>query len=260
MGLLDDLKNQAATQLQKEQSTQETRGRNLRAVDMALREIQNYLIELANSLNILKPQVFRSFILETTVQLDRLLQSDYAVRERRKTIDNRDYFEEVALRFRNAGKENLVFEKDTPTAIERTKEYLWGYGLRFACKEITNERRMLQRAVFDVIGDIQASATFTGDWESGRIRLTLRNIEKLGDVDFQYAAEEVTREVLEELAKLVLGQQNNLRNLGKYQEMMRSTSRGRAVEVEYPKAPTEPPPAVPAGGGLLDSLKSMLKR
>jgi hypothetical protein len=80
MGLLDDLKNQAATQLQNEQSSQQKRDRSLRAVDTALHETQNYLIELANSLNILKPQDFRSFILETTVKLDRLLQGDYAVR------------------------------------------------------------------------------------------------------------------------------------------------------------------------------------
>jgi hypothetical protein len=44
MGLIDDLTNQAATQLQKEQSTQEKRDRNLRAVDTALCEIRNYLI------------------------------------------------------------------------------------------------------------------------------------------------------------------------------------------------------------------------
>ena len=260
MGLLDDLKNQAATQLQREQSSRETRDRNLHAVDRVLRETQNYFIELSNSLNILKPKVYRSFILETTVQLDRLQQADYAVRERRKTVDNRDHFLEVALRFRNAGTENLLFEKDTPTAVERSKEYLWGYGLRFECKEINNDRRMLQRAVFSVISDVQASATFTGDWDSGKVRLVLRNIEKLGDVEYLYDAEEVTREVLEELAKLVLGQQNNLRNLGNYQEMMRSTSRGRSLEIEYPKAPSAEQPELPTGGSLLGNLKSLLKR
>jgi len=260
MGLLDDLKKQAATQLQNEQSSQAARDRNLRTVDTVLRDTQNYLIEFSNSLNVLKPAVYRSFILETTVQLDRLLQSDYAVRERRKTIDNRDYFVEVALRFRNAGAEKLVFEKDTPTSVERCKEYLWGYGLRFECKEIKNDRRMLQRAIFGVESDIQASATFTGDWESGKVRLVLRNIEKLGDVDYSYDAEEVTRDVLEELAKLVLAQQNNLRGLGKYQEMMRSTSRGRRIDIEYPKIPAAEPPAAPSSDGLLDNLKSMLKR
>ena len=79
-------------------------------------------------------------------------------------------------------------------------------------------------------------------------------------IDCDNVSHEAIEGVLEELAKLVLGQQNRLRHLGNYQEMMRSTSRGRTMEIEYPKAPAAEQTASPAGSGLLDNLKSLLKR
>lgn len=123
MGLLDELKNQAASRLEQEQSSKEEKGRNMRAVHDALRRAQGYLIEFGDSLNILKPEVLRTFPLEATTQLGGLRQGEYAVRDRRKTVDNQDYFEEISLRYRNTGSSDLVFHKDTPTAVERMKEY-----------------------------------------------------------------------------------------------------------------------------------------
>ncbi len=259
MGLLDDLKNQAASRLEQQQSTRDEKNRNMRAVHVALREAQRYLIELSDSLNVLKPDVFRTFPIENNIQLDSLRQGDYAVRERRKAVDNQDYFEEVSLRFRNTGSRDLVFHKDTPSSIERTKEYLWGYNLRFECKEIKNERGLVERAVFKVASDIPAAASFTGNWDSGQTRLTLHNVEKLGPIEYLYTTDEIKHELLEELGKLLLGQPNNLRHLGRHQEMMMSSPRPRAApkEVDYPASPV---PESDPGAGLLDQLKSLIKR
>lgn len=262
MGLLDDLKQQAESRKQEEQTNQAEKRRNLQAVNAALRGAFQYFTELANSLNILKPEVARSFYIESTTKLDNLRQLNYRVRDRRKTVDQQDYFEEVALRFSWAGSQALVIEKDSPMLIPRLRDYLAGYNLRFECREIKNDRSVVERAVFTIEPEVIASAAFAGNWDTGMIRLTLKNIEVLGSVDYQYDATELDGTLFEELVKLVLGKPNNLRNLGRHQEMLRTTPRLRATisEVQYPSVEQLSAPESGTKSSLLDNLKSLLKR
>lgn len=260
--MLDDLKKQAEARKLEEQSKQVEKNRSLQVVDAVLREIYRYTTELANSLNIVKPEVTRSLFVEGNVKLDNLRQSNYRVRERRKTLEQRDYLEEVSLRLSWIGREALVVERDSPTLIQRLRDRLGEYALRFECKETRNERGVVDRAVFTIDPEVLGAATFAGNWDTGKIRLTLKNIEALGVLDFQYDASEIDQGLLEELTKLVLGQASNLRNLGKHQEMLRTTPRARSLttDVQYPPAwqpeVVEPDPK----SGMLDSLKSLLKK
>ena len=224
MGLLDDLKQQAERQKQQQESGQTVRGQNLQAVQTALGEAFRYLSELAKTLNTVKPQVYRLFYVDVSTKLDQLAQCDYTVREKRKTVDNKDYLEEVKFLFRSVGSQNVTIEKDSPQNVERLREQLWLYNFKFECKEIKNERGMIVRGTFTVFTDVPASATFVGDWDAGKIKLTLKNIEKSGDADYIYEAAEVNPALFEELAKLLVGKPNNLRNLGSYQVMMRTTT------------------------------------
>jgi hypothetical protein len=224
MGLLDDLKQQAERQKQQQESGQAVRGRNLERIHAALGEAYRYLNELAKTFNAVKPQVHRSFYVDPSTKLDQLAQCDYTVRDKRKTLDHKDYLEEVKLLFRSVGNQNLTIEKDSPQNVERLREQLWSFNFKFECKEFKNERAMIQRGTFTVFADVPASATFAGDLDTGKIKLTLKNIEKAGDADYFYEAAEVNEALLEEFAKLLIGKPNNFRNLGNYQEMMRTTT------------------------------------
>ena len=114
MGLLDDLKKQAEIRQQVPSSHDDAvrQFRYFQPVQSALQEASRYFGELAESLNVIKPDVRRQFYIEGSTKLSHLLQGDYTVRDRRKTIDGRDYLTEVSLRFTCTGNENLVFEKD----------------------------------------------------------------------------------------------------------------------------------------------------
>lgn len=260
MGLLDELKQQA----QARQQTSQGRSQMILAVDAGLREVYRYLSELASSLNTVKPQVPRSFYIAGAAKLDNLMQCDYAARYRRKPIDFVDYFNEVTLSFRCAGPQNLVLEKETPPAIDGLRDFLWERNLRFDCREIKNDRGMVQRAVFTITSDVPASATFAGNWDSGQVTLTLKNIDKLGSVDYVYDTAELTVELMEEFSKFLLGQQNNFHSLGKHQETMRTMPRPKPVQREtvYPNVEPQPDaaPEPEQKPGLLSTLKSLFKR
>ena len=262
MGLLDDLKRQAEIRKQEEERNQAEKNRNLQAVNLALRNASRYFTELANSLNILKPEVTRTLFIEATTRFDTLLQSDYRVRERRKTIDHRDYFSEVILYFNWNGSSPLIVEKDTPALIQQLTNDLHSYNLRFAIKAFKNEKNAVERVLFAIEPEVIASVKLSGNWDTGIIGLSLKNVEVLGSIDFQYDAPELDPSLFDEITKLVLGKPNKLAQLGKHQEFARTRPwvRTKTSETELPAV--EPPvtPESESKGGLLDRLKSLLER
>jgi len=270
MGLLDDLKKQAESRQQLPPSHDEALRQHgyFDPVQNALTEVSRYVGELANSLNVVKPNVQRQFYIEGSTRLSGLQQRDYTVRDRRKTFENRDYLTEVSLLFTCQGSENLTFEKDTPRAIENMKEFFWGYSLPFECREIRNERAKVEKAVFTLIARVPASVVLSGNWDTGAFKLTLRNVEVLGNVEHSFKASDITHELLEEIGKLVLAQPNRLRDFGKLDEPMPMTVLPPVDRSEpaYPDAPEDKPaepgstPAGTGAGGIVGTLKSFIKR
>jgi hypothetical protein len=263
MGLLDDLKKQAESRQQLPPSHEEALLKHgyFDAVQIALLNASRYFGELANSLNVVKPDVQRQYYIEGSTRLTGLKQYDYTARDKRKTFESRDYLTEVSLLLTCQGNENLTFEKDTPRAIENMNEYFWGYSLPFECREVRNERAKVEKAVFTLIAKVPASITLAGNWDTGAFKLTLRNLEVLGNVEQSFGVADISHELLEEIGKLVLAQPNNLRDFGKLKEPqpMSILPTAERAEAPYPIAPDTLAPE-PAKGGLVGALKSLIKR
>ena len=276
MGLLDDLKQQANAQKQQSNDSQASQTHNAENIQIALKSVHKYLADLASSLNVIKPEVRKTFHIDTSAKLDNLLQADYRVTERKKTVEQRDRLEEVALRFRWTGPEPVVITKDNPVHIERLRNDLWSVGLKFECKEQKNDRGAIERASFIVPADIPGTAAFIGNVDTGQIKLQLKNIEHLGDMELHYSPEELDHILLEEFAKLLLAKPNGFRRMGENQRLMQTSTRSKppAAEVQYK---TDPTPAAKASksaakaaetdapadepkSGLFGAIKSILTR
>ena len=218
MGLLDGLKQQAETLKQEQESGPTSPLQKLQAMQPGLQEALHYLSDLANALNITKPAVYRSYYVDTANRLEQLAQCEYMVREKRRTVNHKDYLEEVVFGFRCVGTRNLTIEKTSAASVSRLREYLWTYNFRFEYRESTSERGVLERGTFTVIADVPATATLAGDWDTGKITLTLKNVERPGDTVYTYDVVEINVALLEELAALLLGKPNRLRDLGSHQQ------------------------------------------
>ena len=266
MALLDDLKRQAEIRRQEEERNQAERNRNLQAVHLALRNASRYFSELADSLNILNPEVRRSYLIDRTTRLDGLVQGDYRVRERRRTLEHRDYFAEVILRFDWKAASPLVLEREAPAQIKQLTDELHAYGFRFEAKAFRNKKYAVERVHFTIEPEFVASVRFTGDWDTGTIALSLKNVETLGQVNYYYDAAELDPVLFEEIAKLVLGRPNGLRDLGKHQELARTRPWVRPSRSADPVPSAEPEPEEEpeeepgSKTGLLERLKSLLER
>lgn len=266
MGLLDELKQQAESQKNQQQSIANDRSRILAAVHAALADAQRYFTELAASLNVIKPEVIRTYVVHGSTALENLGAAEYVVREKKKTVEFRDYFEQVTLRFHYLGGTGASVETYSPEATRTLQNYLQGYGLRFDYREFKNERGVALRARFDLMPDVPASVTLTGDLDAGLVKLLLRNIDRIGDIEYRFEPEEVNRELLDEIAKLLLGKPSNVRNMGKHQQAMRAAPPRRvpaaALAEREPEAPETEAPAQSAAEktGLFGTLKSLLKK
>ena len=259
MSLLDDLKKQADLQKGQEGDSAEQKKRHFDAVQAALKLVSRYLSELAKSLNVIKPPVRRSFAVEQTIKLDNLFAVEYSAMDRRQTIEHKDHLRDVFIRFRWISEQpaTIMAEKRSPPTIQRLREDLQSYGLRFNLNEVKNDRHIVERGVFAIQNEIGAAVTATGDWETGKIRLRLKNIERLGNFDFHYDADELDNALLEELAKVLLGQSNRFRTMGRHQQNMQTIPQVRSViKLEEEKIEE----SQETRKGVLSGLKSLFKR
>ena len=217
MGLLDDLKKQAEARLQQVPSVREgelEKHAYSQPVHHALKAASTYLSELAQSLNVVKPDVRRQYYLEGSAKFSNLLQRDYTARDRRRTVGGNDYLLDVSLHFFCVGNESLTFEKETRQA-NMIKEYLWAYSLPFQDRDVRDDNGRIVRSIITVSGKVPSSVTLVGDWDSGEFELKLRNVELLGEVNQAFDVGDINRDFFEEIGKLVLGQPNQLRSFGR---------------------------------------------
>ena len=251
MSLLDDLKKQAESLRQQQVSSDALFSQNLLAVHDRLKEALLYWVDMFNSLNVIKPVVTRTYYLDGgNATLDPLSQFDYNVNGRRKTVDHHDYIEGIVLRMRCTTDGALTVEKESSANVERMREHLWSHNIKFDLKEYRNDRGYLERGLFTIPRDVAVMVTIVGDLERGQIQMHTKNLEKLGEAHYLYDIAEFTREINEELAKMILGKPNQLRALGRHQQAARpagtagTASRFREAESSMHSAAPVAPPAV----------------
>jgi hypothetical protein len=268
MGLLDELKQQAASVREKQQVSQADLNQNLLLAHAKLKDALHYWVEMFNSLNVIKPVIPRYYYLEGgSTPLENLLQSDYNVNGRRLTLDHTDYIEAIVLRLRcaPASEQTLTIEKDTNALVKRMREHLWSNNLKFDVKEVRNDRGHVERGIFTVMCEVPVLITILADLENAQIKITTKNLEKFGEYSYIYDFDEFGREVLDELGKVIIAKPNEFRFLGKRQAAMRTTlMRSSRAGTDARAASHAMQPAVENARDptktLLGNIKSILKR
>jgi len=257
---LDELKKEAETLKQKEaldtQAKLTTLGKNFMQLQAKLREIYAYLDDLVKQLNIIKATVVRSYYIEGVGHFENLKQYDYFLNKKHKSIDNKDFIDQITLRYRCASGAVLTAEKESPSTIQALKEYLWNYNIKFETQEFKTERGFVQRAIFKIPGEVVVNITISGDFEKSQIRIHTKNMERLTERNFTYEIDEINDAMLEEFSKYILGKPNNFCQLGKHQltASRMATPKRNILDTQYPQVEEE---TGDKKKGLLDSIKSL---
>lgn len=211
--LLANLKQQALAKQQSENQKSSQRDEVLQRIHSALGMAYQYLNDLVQQLNILKPPYAKVYSFFGVADFDGMAwqegRADFRMQE--TASDNRLY-DQVTLRYRLASQEQFRVTRENP-ALEKLRKALFDYNIAFTVDEARNERGHTERATFTFPCEIKAGLLLAGNYETGKLLLRTRHIERFGIMEYQLPPEAINQESLDQLAHLILGESNRVGQL-----------------------------------------------
>lgn len=212
-GLLASLKQQALAKQQSENQKSSQRDVVLQRIHAALGTAYQYLNDFVMQLNILKPPYAKTYAFFGLADFEELAwqegRADFRMQE--TASDNRLY-DQVSLRYRLAGPKPFSVARENP-ALEKLCKALSDYNIAYTAAEVRNERGQVERATLSFPSEIKAGLLLAGNYQTGKLLLRTRNIERFGIMEYQLPPESVNQEALDELARLILGENNRIGQL-----------------------------------------------
>jgi len=176
-------------------------------VNDALQRAYQYLKELAEQLNVVKPAYAKGYAIVGVPEFSGLAwDSGRADLRSRDLSPTTKVLEQVSLSFRISGHKQIRVGRESP-ASERLRQVLTDNKIEFKAHDDRNQRG---RTVFEFACDVRASVVLEGNADTGRILLRARNVERFGMLEHQLVPEAITAEALEEFAGFILGETNRV--------------------------------------------------
>lgn len=211
--LLAALRQQALAKQQSENQKSSQRDEILQRIHSALGMAYQYLNDFVRQLNILKPPYAKAYSFFGVADFDELAwqegRADFRMQE---TASENRLCDQVTLRYRLAGPKQFRVVRENP-ALEKLRKALFDYNIGFTADEDRNERGQVERATFSFPCEIKAGLLLAGNYETGKLLLRTRNIERFGIMEYQLLPEAIHQEALDELARLILGENNRIGQL-----------------------------------------------
>jgi len=201
MGYLDQLKQQAAqvkAQEVAEGRNEELLGDKFKHVVLpTMEKLYQYMHEMTQQLNYIKPDTLVSYELKGYGTYDNLNQNEYILGGYDK--EKNQFFVRA---FCHAPRK-VRFDVKEQNDVEPQKKYLWSNNIPFKWGQNTDKKQRFVKATFELQGQIIIELTFSADYERSAIKLNARNFEKIGEQDYLIPPEEFTDEFLDKLAMYI---------------------------------------------------------
>jgi hypothetical protein len=212
-GMLAILKQQALAKLKGEDRKEALQSDLLARINVALEMTFHYLNDLTCQLNILKPPYTKIYTLFGVADFDEMSwhegRTDYRMR---KVSTEERIYEQITLRYRLLGKKQFCLTRESP-ALEKTQKALFDNSISFTTDETRNDRNHLERTTFRFPCEVKAGLVLSGNFDTGKLLLRTRNIERFGIMEFQMDPEAINAKALDELTCMILGKPNRFAQL-----------------------------------------------
>lgn len=216
MGLLDDLRRQAQARQNQQERDQASLARNAALVEGACRTAFQYWLELARQLNILEPRTQVRHALDARHVFEALPMREFRVDARRQSLVGQPLHEHVQILCTLASGRELVLTKDMPPEIERLESRLQAASVRFhheIVRDADSGRYLHHR--YEFTADFTASVKLLPAHDDGVVQFQVQNFEGFESLLLEVAAFEVNQVLLDELARLMLGEANRFIGMGR---------------------------------------------
>lgn len=211
MGLLDDLKKQAEVIKTQKLSQDSMRRESIKLVEVKMGQTFLYLNDLLKQLAVLRPANPTIYSVPGIGDLRNLGFAESFIDYRKKRIADRDYYDVITLFIRWASPATLTLERDMPGTMQKVRDVLWNFGMKFTEEEIKRPGGGFQKMQFTVLSTITCDIAINADYENCRLVVKGKNFMRLGADELRIPAGDVNETLLEEFAKMLLGEPSVLR-------------------------------------------------
>jgi hypothetical protein len=225
MGFLDDLRRQADALQARARFDEAAFERNALLTDAACKTVFQYWLELARSLDVIRPPVRGRYVFDTQHVLDGpqegLHFEDFRIDSRRKRMRDLDLCDHVVITCWVRGRRRMAIMKDFPAEIERIGERITQAGLITTLDTLRDDVTGKARAMrYEFDADVRCGVRLAPDHERGRLQFTVINFEQLESLVIEFDAKAVDQALLDELSKWWLGEPNGFRNAGQLVQVL----------------------------------------
>lgn len=210
MSFLNQLKSQASA-VQTAQSVQKTHSAaNTRLTEAAAQTAWFYLTDLAKQLNVIGPTgPTLSLDGKTPWPLMKLIE--FRVDARKKKLRDQEVFDYIAMGWRIVPREGAPVSGSVsanfPPDLQRIETRLSAGTVEHERVNVRHpEKNTLQAIRFDYVTEARGSVTISADHEAAKLAFRLVNAQGFEIVSTTYSADQIQGRVLDELAKLIVGQ------------------------------------------------------
>lgn len=211
MGLLDDLKKQADILKTQQVSHQSFLQESIKLVEGRMHQTFLYLNDLLKQLAVLKPSNPMAYSVPGVGDFQNLGFAESFIDYRKKKIGDRDYYDNISLFIKWSSPASLVVERDMPAAIQKVNDALWSFGIKFTEEKIKKPGGGFEKMRFTVPSNITCDVTIIADHDNARLVVKGKHFFRLGPDELRIPAGDVDEALLEEFAKMLIGQPSALR-------------------------------------------------
>jgi hypothetical protein len=210
MSFLNQLKSQAK-ELQTQQKAEDRQlADNTGVTEQACRLVLPYVQDLGRQLSVIKPPG-PAFTLDGRTPWPAMKLVDFRVDFRRKMLRDREVFDYIAMGWEvvpQVGEPVTgVVTVNFPTDMQRVEDRLMMGPVKHDRKQIRHpEKNVLQEVRYEYLTKTRGSVMVTADHDRGQLHFRLLNTAGFEVVQTTWPALRITHQLLDELAKRIVGQ------------------------------------------------------
>ena len=205
--LLESLRRQSNEMRARETAARQPFEAAVKAIDSGLWRAFRWLDEALGHLEVIRPTTAHTFKLGNILTLNRPRFERGFVSLRRGAYAGFDVLSYVEMFYRLAGPEPFILRVN-PAAANGVEERLRAAPMQFQYQTEQDAQRIVRYGVFHVQPVVSASVRFQPDYARQVVDVTLRNVDRFESVLLEFAPDRVDEAALEDLVKLMLGEEN----------------------------------------------------
>lgn len=205
------MKIQAQHVLEEKSSATHLAAEELAQRNAKLKEIFSYWQEFSDLVKVIQPDFPYPIAVPLVGEMTGLKVVEPFADYRYEELANQSFTDEIKyvrlfFFYKSANVFNIQREVGFAARVE---DELWRYGVTHTSETLKNEQQRVVEVAFNVPWEIKGSVTVTPIINSRSLHVSLKNISKLGEIDFELPFEKVSSVLLDELSKYILGQADN---------------------------------------------------